>query len=459
MSEQERICSLGAGELLGAYRRAELTPPEAVAALLERARDVGERLGAFTVLCAERAAREAQASAERWRAGEARPLEGLPFAVKDLVDTADVVTAYGSTHHVGHVPDRDAPVVAALRAAGAILIGKTTTHEYAWGITTVSAHAVTARNPWDPERIAGGSSGGSAVAVVAGAVPMAVGTDTGGYVRIPAAMCGATGFKPTYGALSTEGVFPLAPSLDHVGLLARSPADVALVLRHLRPLDAEAPGEPAGRLGVSEAPSPAVAAALEALAAARPVDVRTVAWPGGEEALEPFATIQRAEAAATHRERGLFPRGAEDYGADVLARLRLAQRLELKDHVAATAQRELLRARCLEALAGVDLLVLPVVPCVPPRIDALDAATDDMLRRTVLSQTVLQNLAGLPACTVPTGWFPEGTPTAVQLVGRPFEDPAVLRAAAELQALLDNSSGRRGPSLHTLPLPAGEARA
>jgi aspartyl-tRNA(Asn)/glutamyl-tRNA(Gln) amidotransferase subunit A len=433
MSERDGICSLGVRALLDVYRDAWLSPVEVVAALLERALDVGERLGAFTVVCEQRAAREAQESAERWRTGRARPLEGLPFAAKDLFDTAGVVTAYGSAHHEGHVPERDAAIVTALRAAGAILLGKTTTHEYAWGITTVGAPGGTARNPWDPERIAGGSSGGSAVAVAAGAVPLALGTDTGGSVRIPAAMCGVTGYKPTYGLLPAVGVFPLAASLDHVGLLARTPADVARVLRHLPlPLGANAPGD---RIGVADPASPAVALALDALAGAQSIAVDAIAWPDGEEALEAFTTIQRAEALCTHHERGLFPSGADGYGAGMLARLKLAQHVEPVDVVAATQRREALRARCLQALAGVDVAVLDVVPCAPPRIAELDAQADEALRAAVLPHTVAQSLAGLPSCTVRVGAFAEGTPMAVQLVGRPMADRAVLQAAGGLQEL------------------------
>jgi aspartyl-tRNA(Asn)/glutamyl-tRNA(Gln) amidotransferase subunit A len=423
------IETLGVAALLDAYRRGRLDPPAVVEGLLARAQEDGARLGAFTVLCEQRALAEAQVSAERWRAGRPRPLEGVPFAAKDIFDTAGVVTAYGSAHHQGHVPERDAAVVATLRAAGAILLGKTTTHEYAWGITTVNEHAGTARNPWDPTRIAGGSSGGSAVAVAIGAVPFSLGTDTAGSIRIPATFCGVTGFKPSYDLLPRDGVFPLAPSLDHVGLFARSPSDVRLVLDCLLAHDQEA--QPA-RFGAADPVAPTVAPAIAAL----PNAVQTLPWPDGDAAFETFAPLQRAEALRVHRERGLFPARASEYGTDVRGRLELAERGTLEDHVEAGERREALRARCLALFAEVDLMLLPVASAAPPRIDELDAQADADLRDAVLPNTVIETLAGLPSCTVRTGSFPEGTPMALQVVGRPFADRTVLRAAGWLQDLL-----------------------
>ena len=174
-------------------------------------------------------AREQARAAERaYARGEARPLEGLTLAVKDLYDTAGVRTTYGSRIFADHVPDADAELVRRAKQAGAIVVGKTLTHEFAWGITSVNPHFPPCRNPYDPERVPGGSSGGSAVALATGAAALALGTDTGGSIRIPAAFCGVSGLKPTYGALSLDGVQPLAPTLDHAGPMARTPADVRL---------------------------------------------------------------------------------------------------------------------------------------------------------------------------------------------------------------------------------------
>ena len=214
---------LTAVELRAAFAARELSPVETIDAAAERA-----ELGAFITLTLDRGARAGARGRARVRAREARPLEGLTLAVKDLFDTAGVRTTYGSKIYADHVPDADAALVRRAKEAGAIVVGKTLTHEFAWGITSVNPHYPPCRNPYDPERVPGGSSGGSAVALATGAAALALGTDTGGSIRIPAAFCGVSGLKPTYGALSLDGVHPLAPTLDHPGPMARTPADVRL---------------------------------------------------------------------------------------------------------------------------------------------------------------------------------------------------------------------------------------
>ena len=189
---------------------------------------------AFVTLSLERAREDAKAAERAYRGENARPLEGLTLAVKDLYDTEGVGTTYGSNLFADHVPNADACAVAKERSAGAIVVGKTLTHEFAWGITSVNPHYPPCRNPHDPERVAGVTSGGSAVALALGQTALALGTDTGGSIRIPAAFCGVSGIKPTYGRLSTAGVYPLARSLDHAGPMARTPEDVKLFYEALR---------------------------------------------------------------------------------------------------------------------------------------------------------------------------------------------------------------------------------
>ena len=216
-----------AKEMLAAYGAGTLSPAEVVADLAPRVEE--DPCGAFWALCLDRAAEEAEASAARWRDGTARPLEGVPLAVKDLFDTEGVETTYGSAMFRGHVPDRDADAVRRCRDAGAILLGKTATHEFAWGYSSINDAMGTVRNPRDPERVAGGSSGGSAVALATGLAPLALGTDTGGSIRVPASFCGVHGLKPTFGRVSLEGVWPLARTLDHAGPMATSVEDLALL--------------------------------------------------------------------------------------------------------------------------------------------------------------------------------------------------------------------------------------
>jgi len=223
-----------ATELLEAYAARTLSPVEVVAEL--SAKD--DPHGAFWARCPERAGEEARAAEARWADGTARPLEGVPLAVKDLFDTEGVETTYGSPMFRGYVPERDATAVAIAREAGAIVLGKTATHEFAWGYSSINDAMGTVRNPRDRERVAGGSSGGSAAAVADGLAPLALGTDTGGSIRVPAAFCGVYGLKPTFGRVSLDGVWPLARTLDHAGPIAGSIRDLRLFYEVLaRPLE------------------------------------------------------------------------------------------------------------------------------------------------------------------------------------------------------------------------------
>src|SRR6266516_2441931 len=220
-------------------RRRELSPVELTQAVLERIHRLNERMRAFITVTADHALEGARA-AERGIAGGYGPLRGIPISLKDLYDTKGILTTAGAKVFAERVPEEDATVVRKLREAGAVVIGKTNLHEFAFGVTTVNPHYGTARNPWDPERIAGGSSGGSAIAVALALGLGSMGSDTGGSIRIPASLCGIVGLKPTYGRVGLRGVIPLAWSLDHSGPLARTAGDLALALNAIAghdPLD------------------------------------------------------------------------------------------------------------------------------------------------------------------------------------------------------------------------------
>ena len=438
------VHELPATELLAAFRSRALSPREVIVALADRIERLDPELGAFTTLCLDRARDEAAAAERAYVAGsEPAPLAGLPFAAKDLFDSEGVRTTYGSRIFASHVPDRDAAAVAALRRAGAILVGKTQTHEFAWGITSINEAMGSSRNPWDSGRVSGGSSGGSAVAVAARMVPLALGSDTGGSIRTPAAFCGAIGFKPSYGRHDASGVWPLAPSLDHVGVMARSAADVALALGVLdEPL-----AQPAASLeGVTvvtcpdlHAPPPdprverAHRAALELLESLgarieeRPFEPAT-------QVMETFRVIQGCEALRVHEQAGIYPERADDYGADVRARIDWAAGLDPRAYPPAAAGREAIRAAFGRLLAGGALLATPVAAVPPPRF-----ADADALRGLALPYTTPQSLAGLPACSVPTGVDDLGLPTAVQLTAGPWSDGRLLAAVAAV-------SGTRTPA-------------
>jgi aspartyl-tRNA(Asn)/glutamyl-tRNA(Gln) amidotransferase subunit A len=438
---------LGAEELLTAYRSRALSPVEVVEALLARISELDPGLGAFTALCPARARDEAVACERDYLRGEPRgALAGVPFAVKDLFDTAGVRTAYGSTMFATHTPTRDAAAVRSVRDAGGIMVGKSQTHEFAWGITSVNERMGTTRNPWRRDRVSGGSSGGSAVALATRLVPLAIGSDTGGSIRVPSAFCGTVGFKPTYGRISTEGVWPLAPSLDHAGAMARAPRDAALLLGALegRPRSERYTSRRslAGlRVGVCpdlhRVPlAPDVQSAFDdalRTVAALDAQVVEVALPLAEALFPTFGVIQLAEALETHTRAGLYPSRKAEYGDDVRGRLERAETVTLADYLAATTNREGLRAATMALFERIDVLLMPVSAGSPVRIGedrVMHGGHEIEFRELVMTYTVLQDLLGLPVCTVRAGFDDLGIPIGVQITGRPRADMNVLAAAA-----------------------------
>jgi aspartyl-tRNA(Asn)/glutamyl-tRNA(Gln) amidotransferase subunit A len=358
-----------------------------------------------------------------------------------------------------HVPLADAAAVRRAREAGAILLGKTQTHEFGWGITSVNFLMGTSRNPWAPERLAGGSSGGSAVALATHQVPLALGSDTGGSIRVPSSFCGVVGLKPTYGRISLAGAWPLARSLDHAGPMARTPADAALffgVLAGVDPADPATENAPLSdlegelRAGLDRV-SVGLCRPLHLVELAPDVEavfddaVRAVGALGARVAeveFEPaeivyrtFGTIQRAEALFTHQRAGLFPARRHEYGADVRARLELATGITLSDYLAASADRLRIRAAFARLFQDVDLLLTPVSAGSPLPIgeDTLVHQGQEIeFRELVMSYTVAQDLAGLPACALRAGFDSLGIPVGMQFTGPPWAEGRVLRAAQAL---------------------------
>jgi aspartyl-tRNA(Asn)/glutamyl-tRNA(Gln) amidotransferase subunit A len=365
-----------------------------------------------------------------WLACPAERAPGTPVAIKDLLDSAGLVTTYGSIIFDEHVPTADAEAVTRLLAAGYSIAGKTNLHEFAYGISSQNEHYGTVPNPSFPGRLAGGSSGGSAAAIAAGDVELALGTDSGGSIRIPAAWCGIVGFKPTYGLVPAEGCFPLAPSYDHVGPMAATVEGCVKLLRALAPSFEPAASPALADLEVAVAwldeADPAVGAA---------VATAVRAFPNRRQL--PLPLPPRAENALFMREvadvhRGLFPERADEYGEGVRWKLELCQ--EVTDSEVATAQR--LRVeyaeRCTALLAGSDLLVTPAVAIEPPPVDG----DERQLRGRVTRLTYPFDVLGWPALALPCGLTPNGLPASVQLVGRPGEDALVLAAGAALASLI-----------------------
>jgi aspartyl-tRNA(Asn)/glutamyl-tRNA(Gln) amidotransferase subunit A len=400
-----------------------MSPVEVVEAAQEH-----PELGAFVTLTLETARAKAKRAERAYKDGTDRPLEGLPLAVKDLFDTAGVRTTYGSRIFANHVPQVDAEAVRRARDAGAIVVGKTLTHEFAWGITSDNPHFAPCRNPWDPERIPGGSSGGSAVALATGGAALALGSDTGGSIRIPAAFCGVSGLKPTYNRIPATGVFPLARSLDHVGPMARTPADVRLFYEALTGRGHQDLPEP--RIAVCPdlhlCPlEPGIQRAFDNAVSALEVTIE-LPFEEPERIYPAFAAIQSVEAALAHAD--LYPARKDEYSPGVAARLERARTVTLSDYVEATATRERIRAGFARLFASADLLLTPIAGLSPER----RGESAQSFRDGVLPFTVPQDLAGLPSCAVPVGFDDLGLPVGVQLTGPPWSEGRVLAAAEAL---------------------------
>jgi aspartyl-tRNA(Asn)/glutamyl-tRNA(Gln) amidotransferase subunit A len=434
------LTDIVAGLASRAFSSTELTR-----ALLSRIERVEPRLNCLVYVAGEEVlVAAARADAAR-AAGHMAPLLGVPLAIKDLLDVAGWPTLAGSPLRRGHRAAQDAAVVARLRAAGAHFLGKTATHEWALGTTTANPHFGPTRNPWDFARIPGGSSGGNGAGLAAELFPGAVGSDTGGSIRIPAALCGVVGLKPTRGRLPLEGVVPLAASLDHVGPMARSVADAQLLMAVL--LDEPAAGD-AGRAGlrgmrvgwpggyfaadVDADIATAVAAALREFeaAGAAVVDLPELDWRAAAAA---NGVLLLAEAAAYHRERLATAPG--DFGADVRLRLERGAGLLPAAVGAARAVQAAWSARLADLFAGgVDFLLTPTTPRTAAPIAGIDGV---QAARSLTAFTSIFNLTGLPAISVPCGFDARGLPIGLQLVGPFGADAALLAVAAAYQQRTD----------------------
>jgi aspartyl-tRNA(Asn)/glutamyl-tRNA(Gln) amidotransferase subunit A len=357
---------------------------------------------------------------------------GVRLAVKDLFDTAGLVTTYGSPLFAEHVPDATAPAVVALEGAGYGVVGKTNLHEFAYGVTSENPHFGTVPNPEHPGRVAGGSSGGNAAALVLGAADVALGTDSGGSIRIPAACCGVVGFKPTYGLVSLDGCFPLAPSFDHAGPMARDVGTCVEAMRVLAPGYAPEALDALDDLAVGVAwlqgANPLVRARVEEAAGLFP-DRRAVDLPEPEG----VGRLFMHEIAQVHAE--LFAENADLYGEDVRTKLERCLAVTDAEAHAAARHREEYRERFEVAVEGLDLVLTPTLRCVAPRVG--EGGIGDLeVRERIVSRTFPANILGWPALALPCGAAEDGLPASVQLVGRPGSDALVLAAGALLEAAL-----------------------
>ena len=435
-----------------AVQKKEVSPVALTRACLERVERLNPKLNAFITVTAQSALESAAAAEAEIARGEWKgPLHGIPLAVKDLIETAGVKTTAASALLKDYVPTTDAEVIRRLKAAGAVLLGKLNLHEFAYGGSAIIGHFGPARNPWNTAHVCGGSSSGSGAAVAACLCYGAIGTDTAGSIRLPASCCGITGLKPTYGLVSTRGVLPLSWSLDHVGPMARTAADAALILQAIAAYDPQdiycqkfppvyypsaIEEKTSGlRLGVAQdfwnevdaeiklAVDTAVAQLEKLTAGVQPIDVST----------RVDRTVVRSEPFAYHQK--YLPQQEGSYDPETLRRIRSGADVTATQYI--QAYRELLeqRRQILQLFDRVDLVLTPTAPMLPPSISELQAVPDQLRARELfmLRNTRPFNIYGLPSISVNCGFSKSGLPIGMQITGAPGADGLVLCLAHAYQ--------------------------
>ncbi|MBI3696411.1 MAG: Asp-tRNA(Asn)/Glu-tRNA(Gln) amidotransferase subunit GatA [Acidobacteria bacterium] len=439
-------------ELAPQIQAGKLSPVELAAETFRRIRQLNPALNAYITVLEEPALEQARQAEREIRTGHYRgPLHGIPYAAKDLFYTRGVATTAGSKLFRDFVPDYDAAVIERLRDAGAVLVGKAGLHELAYGVTNNNPHFGAVHNPWGLDRIPGGSSGGSTTALAAGLCTFALGSDTGGSVRIPASFCGVTGLKPTFGRISRYGVFPLGHTLDHVGHFGQTVADVATILEALAgpdPRDDSSANEPPPRLELPADPKlkgvrigvprsyyferlqpevdSAVKAALKTLQGLG-AELQEIEIPEIEDFTVMSRLILMPEATALHR-RHLKTRRA-DIGPDVLALLDQGQFVLATDYLDAQRRRRQLVQNLAKLFDQVRVIVTPTTPSTAPKIGQTTMELGGRQEDVRLGSTRLVralNVAGVPALSAPCGFDGQGLPIGLQIFGRAFDEAGVL---------------------------------
>lgn len=464
-----------------AIKDGKLSPHALTEACSRQIERLNPKLNAFITVCKDVVVRNAVTKQSAFQQGIATPLstrlatlapdasagvtlENIPIAIKDLFETKGIRTTAGSLFFKDYVPNEDAVVVQKVKAAGAIVMGKTNTHEIALGVTTVNPHFGTTHNPWDTARIPGGSSGGSAVAVATGMSLVALGTDTGGSIRIPASLCGVVGLKPTFGRVSTRGVFPLSWNLDHVGPLTRSVRDAAIVLQVIAGYDPDDPtsvnipvddyllniedGIKGWRVAYAigsyfDGANPEV---LDVIQQATKVfeklgaNVEKVDMTFLRDAALANSLMTPADGAAYHRER--LAEHPDWFGEDVRQRLETGRNFTSTEYSLARHTQTEMKRRLGKFFEQYDILLLPATPIPAPFIEGNDAVEQ---ARRLTRFTAPFNLTGLPAISIPCGFSKEGLPIGLQIVSREWGESSVLRAARSYER--ETGWGTRRPPI------------
>jgi aspartyl-tRNA(Asn)/glutamyl-tRNA(Gln) amidotransferase subunit A len=438
-------------------RERKLSPVELTKNCLAQIERLNPTLNAFITVTAESAMTQARtAEAEIMQGNWRGPLHGIPLALKDLIDTAGIRTTAASALFKNRVPEEDAEVVRRLKNAGAVLLGKQNLHEFAYGGSSMISYYGEVHNPWNPAHIAGGSSGGSAAAVAAGLSYAAIGTDTAGSIREPAALCGVVGLKPTYGRVSAHGVIPLSTSLDHVGPITRTVSDAAVLLQAIAGYDASdtnsadvaipdylaglRAGSKPARIGVQrkffyEDIDPEIASAIE-----QALEVlRTLASDISEIDVDvpTDRALQTAESYAYHAE--FVSRNPELYQPETLRRIRKGAEVSSAEVEQQRRELKQIRSQIRKVFDNVDVLVTPTTPVPAPLIAELKHNPDLLRPREILllRNTRPANVWGLPAISVPCGFTSAGLPIGLQIIGPPWGEERVLQLAYAYEQATD----------------------
>ena len=442
-----------------AFRERRISPRELVDAHIERA-ELEPELNTIATLTPERAREDADRAARELASGQDRgPLHGIPITLKDNIDVAGVRTTAGSRLYADRVPTVDSGIAARLREAGAVLLGKANMHELALGVQTTNALFGQTLNPWDPTRLPGGSSGGSAAAVASGIGLASIGTDSGGSIRVPAALCGCVGLKPTYGRVSNAGIIPNYPSFDCAGPITRTATDAAIVLRAIAGYDADdfatvrmpvedyqtllTGGARTLRIGVVRAMCESASGEVRSVFDAALGTYRMLLAEISDVVLEPFDIATLKEAARPElgqRYAEALRTRPQDFSDEVRAKLVAALATDLEGHLRSRRASERLAQAVRRALETVDVLAMPTVPVTAPVVGTRVIpfrGSDTDIEDVLIANARVFNLARLPALTHPCGFTPGGLPVGLQLVGRPFDEARLLRTAYAFAGVTD----------------------
>ena len=458
------LTSLTIHEAASLLKQKEISPVELTQSHLVRIQELEQRLNSFITITPELALQQArQAEMEILQGTYRGALHGIPLVLKDLYETQGIRTTAGSTFFADYTPEADAAVVQKLKEASAVILGKTNMHEIALGVTNENPHFGDCCNPWDLSRISGGSSGGNAAALAAGLCMGAMGSDTGGSIRIPSACCGVVGFKPTYGRVSLRGVIPLSWNLDHAGPMARSVRDVAILLQTIAGYDPEdawsvdVPVEDflSGQISSLQGWRIALAAddyftnpefvdgeVLQAVQKAVRVFedlgglVEQVPFPYAHDAAMANGLMTPADAAAFHHQR--LSENPQGFGQDVLKRLQTGAAYNSTEYSLARRMQTILRCKFNEFFNEFDLLLTPTIPITAP----IRGSADAVARARLLTRfTAPFNLTGLPALSVPCGWSKDKLPIGLQIVSKAWAESKIIFAGE----LYEKSRGLQFP--------------